>query len=138
MTASVKRTAAAMAVTDRVGRIAMGARHPIAWQWLICRMRPAMCKELGQNMRVRTFRTLPVGRRNSLEDLHATHAADKNTMRVGVQNNGHGTAVRCEYGFSDMPSKCGGNSWIAGADESINLQQPKPEVEKDSRSILRS
>ena len=89
-------------------------------------------------MRVRTFRTLPVGRRNSLEDLYATHAADKNTMRIGVQNNSHSTAIGCEYGFSDMPSQCGGNRRVADADESINLQQPKPKVEKDSRSILRS
>src|SRR6476646_1352344 len=138
MTVGVKRAAAALAITYRMGRIAMCAGYPIAREWFSRGMRPAICEQFGQNMSVRTFRALPVGRRNSLKDLHATQLANKNTMRVGVQNNRHSAAIGCEYRFPDMPPQCGGGSRVTDADESINLQQSKPKIEKDSTSILRS
>jgi hypothetical protein len=93
-------------------------------------MRPAMCKESGQNMRVPTLRALPVGRRNWLEDFDATCAADENTMGISVQNNGHRGAFGCEHRFPDVSSQRGGNSRIGGSDEGIHLQQSQPEVER--------
>ena len=59
-------------------------------------------------------------------------------MRVGVKDDSHGTAIGCEYRFSGVAPQRAGNNRVADAHESIDLQQPKPKVEKDSRPILGS
>ena len=107
MSARVEWMSAALAITRRVGWIAMGTRHPIFRQWLCCGVRAAVCDELGQDMRVRTFGTFSIRRRYWLKNLDATHAAHKDTMRTGLQDDAHRAAIGCEYGFPDVPSQRG-------------------------------
>src|SRR5262249_34437007 len=102
MTAGVERTLVALPVTHWMRRITISTGHPTARQWLRCSMCPAACEELWQNMRMWPLRTRAVGRWNSLKYFDAAHAADKNTMRVGAENNSHGAAICCEHRFSHV------------------------------------
>ena len=49
-----------------------------------------------------------------------------------MEDDFHSAAIGCEHRPSEMPPQRGRHGRIGGADEGIDLQEPKPEVEKDS------
>ena len=72
----VPGAAMAEAVLERMGRYEMGARHEAVWHRLGRGMGAAGAQQLRQDMGVRAFRALAVGRRDRLIDLAAPEAAD--------------------------------------------------------------
>ena len=86
----VPGAAMAEAVLERMGRHEMRARHQAVWHRLGRGMGAAGAQQLRQDVGVRAFRALAVGRRDRLVDLAAAEAGHEDAMRPGGYDRGHG------------------------------------------------
>src|SRR5688572_29616455 len=116
-------------------RIQVSARHEAVWDLLRRRVRAAVLQQLRQNVGVGTFGTSTMRRRNRLEHLNPTEAADKYAMRAVRHDDAHRWIARFEHISPDNRAKGANNRRIGHANASINVQRPEAKIKQDSSSV---